>query len=144
MAESTGTIQLVRVPGSTFAFIIVLSDDGQHHQDDARELLLRRGTSCLYYLSRPACQIEKAAEPAFEFAWSALISSCFANCFATVKDNENKKLMETDGLKDRMGLMGNPFCITCILVFLLSIPFVLLKEGSRFGDFVEASKTVCA
>ena len=79
-----------------------------------------------------------------DFAWSALISACIANMFAAVKGNENKKLMETEGVKDRLGSVGNQFCITSILGFLLSIPFVMLKEGSRFGEFVEAFKTVPA
>lgn len=79
-----------------------------------------------------------------DFAMSALVSACIANMFAAVRGNENKKLMETDGLKDRIGSVGNQFCITSILGFLLSIPFVMLKEGSRFGEFVEAFKTVPA
>lgn len=79
-----------------------------------------------------------------DFAWAALISACIANCFAAVKGNENKKLMETEGLKDRLGCVGNQFCITSILGFLLSIPFVLVKEGGKLGEFVEAVKTVPA
>eukprot|EP00580_Thalassiosira_gravida_P002025 CAMPEP_0201601118 /NCGR_PEP_ID=MMETSP0492-20130828/2130_1 /ASSEMBLY_ACC=CAM_ASM_000837 /TAXON_ID=420259 /ORGANISM="Thalassiosira gravida, Strain GMp14c1" /LENGTH=398 /DNA_ID=CAMNT_0048064215 /DNA_START=28 /DNA_END=1224 /DNA_ORIENTATION=+ len=79
-----------------------------------------------------------------DFAWAALISACLANCFAAVKGNENKKLMETEGLKDRIGSVGNQFCITSIMGFLLSIPFVMLREGSKLGSFVEALKTVPA
>ncbi|KAL7426773.1 hypothetical protein ACHAXH_000636 [Discostella pseudostelligera] len=79
-----------------------------------------------------------------DFAWSALISACIANMFAAVKGNENKKLMETEGLKDRLGSVGNQFCVTSMLGFLLSIPFLMLKEGNRFGEFVEAFKTVPA
>jgi len=76
-----------------------------------------------------------------DFAWSALISACIANIFAAVKGNENKKLIETPGLKDRLGSVGNQFAITSILAFLFSIPFVLAKEGSRFGEFVKLAKT---
>ncbi|EED86405.1 hypothetical protein THAPSDRAFT_bd1154 [Thalassiosira pseudonana CCMP1335] len=76
-----------------------------------------------------------------DFAWSALISACIANLFAAVKGNENKKLMETEGLKDRLGSVGNQFCITSILGFLLSIPFVLWKEGNKLGQFVDIWKT---
>jgi len=76
-----------------------------------------------------------------DFAWSALISACIANVFAAVKGNENKKLIETPGLKDRLGSVGNQFAITSILAFLFSIPFVLAKEGSRFGEFVKLAKT---
>jgi solute carrier family 35 protein E1 len=79
-----------------------------------------------------------------DFAWSALISACIANSFAAVKGNENKKLMETPGLKDRLGSVGNQFAITTILGFLFSIPCVLLKEGSRLGEFLELAKTTPA
>jgi solute carrier family 35 protein E1 len=70
-----------------------------------------------------------------DFAWSALISACIANMFAAVRGNENKKLMETAGLKDRIGSVGNQFALTTVMGFLLSIPVVLLQEGSRLGEF---------
>jgi solute carrier family 35, member E1 len=76
-----------------------------------------------------------------DFAWSALISACIANMFAAVRGNENKKLMETAGIKERIGSIGNQFAITSILGFLLSIPVVMAKEGSRFGEFVKIAKT---
>jgi len=79
-----------------------------------------------------------------DFAWSALISACIANCFAAVKGNENKKLMDTPGLRDRLGSVGNQFAITTILGFLMSIPVVFIQEGSRFGEFCEAVKTTPA
>lgn len=76
-----------------------------------------------------------------DFAVSALVSACIANLFAAFKGNENKKLMETEGLKDRMGSVGNQFALTTILGFLMSIPFVFLKgEGAKFGQFVELFK----
>merc|ERR1712038_175149 len=61
-----------------------------------------------------------------DFAVSALVSGCIANMFAAVKGNENKKLMETEGLKERMGSVGNQFALTTILGFLMSIPVMLL------------------
>jgi len=64
--------------------------------------------------------------------------------FAAFKGNENKKLMETEGLKDRLGSVGNQFAITTIMGFLISIPVMILKEGSKFGQFVEACKTTPA
>jgi len=79
-----------------------------------------------------------------DFAVSALVSACIANLFAAFKGNENKKLMETEGLKDRMGSIGNQFALTSILAFLFSIPVVLAKEGSRIGEFVEIAKTTPA
>lgn len=79
-----------------------------------------------------------------DFAWSALISACIANIFAAVRGNENKKLMETDGLKERIGSVGNQFAITSILGFLMSLPLILVQEGSRFGEFWQMCKTTPA
>merc|ERR1712176_1668901 len=79
-----------------------------------------------------------------DFAVSALVSACIANMFAAVKGNENKKLMETDGLRDRIGSVGNQFAVTSILGFLLSIPLVMAREGSRFSEFVQLAKTTPA
>lgn len=76
-----------------------------------------------------------------DFAVSALVSACIANLFAAFKGNENKKLMETEGLKERMGSVGNQFALTTILGFLMSIPLVLFKEGAKMGQFVEIFKT---
>lgn len=76
-----------------------------------------------------------------DFAVSALVSACIANLFAAFKGNENKKLMETEGLKDRMGSVGNQFALTSILGFLMSVPVALLKEGGKIGEFVEMYKT---
>ena len=75
-----------------------------------------------------------------DFAVSALISACIANLFAAFKGNENKKLMETPGLKDRLGSVGNQFAIVSILSFLMSIPLVLIK-GESFSAFWEVYKT---
>lgn len=77
-----------------------------------------------------------------DFAVSALVSACIANLFAAFKGNENKKLMETEGLKERMGSVGNQFALTTILGFLMSIPFVVVKgEAAKFGQFMELFKT---
>jgi solute carrier family 35, member E1 len=79
-----------------------------------------------------------------DFAWSALISACIANMFAAVRGNESKKLMETPGLKDRIGSIGNQFAITSIIGFILSLPLIAFTEGSRFGEFVKLCKTTPA
>ena len=76
-----------------------------------------------------------------DFAVSALVSACIANLFAAFKGNENKKLMETEGLKDRLGSVGNQFALTTILGFLMSVPVVLIKEGKKLGEFAEIFKT---
>ena len=76
-----------------------------------------------------------------DFAVSALVAACIANLFAAFKGNEMKKLMDTDGLKERFGSVGNQFALTSILAFLMSIPIVIAKEGSKFGEFVTLFKT---
>mmetsp|Transcript_27926 Transcript_27926/g.88970 ORF Transcript_27926/g.88970 Transcript_27926/m.88970 type:complete len:411 (-) Transcript_27926:277-1509(-) len=75
------------------------------------------------------------------FSWVALISACTANTFAAFKANENKRLMDTEGIRDRLGSVGNQFAVTTLLSFLISVPFALAKEGGRIGEFIELAKT---
>jgi len=79
-----------------------------------------------------------------DFAVSALVSACIANLFAAFKGNENKKLMETPGIKDRLGSVGNQFAVTSILGFLFAIPLMAYREGNKWGQFVELCKTTPA
>ena len=37
------------------------------------------------------------------FSFAALVAACIANLFAAFRSNENKKLMDTEGLKERIG-----------------------------------------
>jgi len=76
-----------------------------------------------------------------DFAWSALIAACIANCFAAFKGNENKKLMDSDGIKDRLGSVGNQFAVTSLLAFAMSVPIFVIREGSRWGQFTELWRT---
>jgi len=76
-----------------------------------------------------------------DFAWAALISACIANVFAAVKGNENKKLMDTAGIKERIGGVPNQFALTSLVSFAMGIPLMLAKEGGKFGQFVELLKT---
>ena len=48
--------------------------------------------------------------------------------------------METPGLKDRLGSVGNQFALTTILSFLMSIPLVMLK-GESWPAFCELWNT---
>jgi len=52
--------------------------------------------------------------------------------------------MDTEGLKERIGGVGNQFALTTILATLMSIPVMALKEGSRFGEFLSMWKTTPA
>ena len=64
-----------------------------------------------------------------------------ANLFAAIKGNENKKLMDTPGLKERIGSVGNQFALTSLFSFLMSIPMFLAVEGGKFGEFLNVLKT---
>jgi len=48
--------------------------------------------------------------------------------------------MDTAGLKDRLGTVGNQFALTSVLSFLISIPFMIGKEGHKWGEFVALCK----
>ena len=76
-----------------------------------------------------------------DFAWSALIAAAIANCFAAFKGQENQKLMNTDGLKDRIGSVGNQFALTTIISFLATVPLAVALEGKKFGEFMTILKT---
>lgn len=70
-----------------------------------------------------------------DFAWSALITACIANLFAAFKGQENQKLMSTPGISDRLENVGNQFAFTTLLAFLISVPVMIAKEGSKWGEF---------
>jgi len=52
--------------------------------------------------------------------------------------------MDTPGLKDRVGSVGNQFALCTIIGTLSLLPFFLAFEASRFGEFMELFKTVPA
>jgi len=70
------------------------------------------------------------------FTWIALASGCSASIFAAFRANENKKLMETDGFKERIGSVGNQYAMTTILAFIFAIPILIITEGAKFGEFI--------
>jgi len=76
-----------------------------------------------------------------DFAWSALFTAALANLFAAFKGQENAKLMSTAGISDRLGNIGNQFALTTILSFLISIPFMIAKEGAKWGQFCTLAQT---
>lgn len=76
-----------------------------------------------------------------DFTMGGLIGALIANAFAAFKGNESKKLMETPGIKDRIGSVGNQFAIMTIIAMLTSIPLVFIREGSRIDEFYNAFLT---
>ncbi|CAE7356554.1 PPT2 [Symbiodinium natans] len=76
-----------------------------------------------------------------DFAWAALITAAMANVFAAFKGNENKKLMGTPGLKDRMGGVGNQFAITMINSFIFCVILCAITEGRKFGTFLKLASS---
>jgi len=76
-----------------------------------------------------------------DFSVLALLAACVANLFAAFRSNENKKLMETAGLTERIGSTGNQFAISTLLGAVVLLPIWLMTEASRMGDFMEIFKT---
>jgi len=75
------------------------------------------------------------------FCWAALFTAALANVFAAFKGNENKKLMKTEGLKDRIGSVGNQFALSMLNSFLFCSLFAIIMEGYKFWGFIELLKT---
>jgi len=76
-----------------------------------------------------------------DFTMGGLIGALIANAFAAFKGNESKKLLETPGLKDRIGGAGNQFALMTIISLLTSIPLALLKEGHLLQNFFTKFQT---
>jgi len=71
------------------------------------------------------------------FCVMALVDAALANVFAAFKGNENKKLMNTPGLKDRLGSVGNQFAITMFNSFIFCAIVTLIMEGHKLGTFFQ-------
>merc|ERR1712136_570684 len=56
----------------------------------------------------------------------------------TVEANQNKRLMTTEGISDRMGSVGNQFALTTINSFLFCIPLMFICEGHKLGTFFDS------
>jgi solute carrier family 35 protein E1 len=76
-----------------------------------------------------------------DFAWAALFTAALANVFAAFKANENKKLMDTEGLRDRIGSVGNQFALTMLNSFFFCLVLMFLTEGRKFGAFLKLCRT---
>jgi len=76
-----------------------------------------------------------------DFTIGGLVGALVANVFAAFKGAESKKLMDTPGLKDRMGSVGNQFALMTIVSLLVSIPLMFYKEGHLLEDFANKFRT---
>merc|ERR1719482_132801 len=76
-----------------------------------------------------------------EFDMTALVMASIANMFAAIKGAENSKLMKTEGLKERIGGVGNQFALTEVLGFFISLPLMLYLEGASFSKFTDLVQT---
>jgi solute carrier family 35 protein E1 len=76
-----------------------------------------------------------------DFTIGGLVGALIANVFAAFKGAESKKLMDTPGLKDRMGSVGNQFALMTIVSLLVSIPLMFYKEGHLLEDFAHKFRT---
>ena len=76
-----------------------------------------------------------------DFTMGGLVGALIANAFAAFKGNESKKLLETPGLKERIGGAGNQFALMTIISLLTSIPLMMFKEGPRLQEFMTKFQT---
>jgi solute carrier family 35 protein E1 len=72
-----------------------------------------------------------------DFAWAALVAATIANTAAAIRSNENKKMLDTVGIKDRLGSVGNQYAITTINAFFMLVPLALFREGHKLSQFIE-------
>lgn len=81
--------------------------------------------------------LKKGVDGAYKLKFDerALIFGMIGNSFAAFKGSENKKLMTTPGLKDRMGGVANQFALTEVLGFLISLPVMFATEWRKFPEF---------
>jgi len=75
-----------------------------------------------------------------DFSVLALFSACIANLFAAFRSNENKKLLETPGLSDRIGSTGNQFALSTLIGTACLLPIFLMTEAKKFGSFMTIFK----
>ena len=76
-----------------------------------------------------------------DFSVAALAAACAANVLAAFRANENKKLMETEGLKERIGSTGNQFALSHLLGTLSLVPVWACTEASRLREFGQLLRT---
>lgn len=86
-------------------------------------------------LKDPAAGIFAAGNMELDFSVGGLVGALIANLFAAFKGNESHKLMETPGLKDRMGDAKNQFAVMTIVSLVVSIPLMIFKEKEVLGAF---------
>merc|ERR1712087_1079268 len=72
-----------------------------------------------------------------EYDMTSLTMASVANIFAAIKGAENARLMQTKGLKDRIGGVGNQFALTEVLGFFISLPVMFYLEGDKFPKFCD-------
>jgi solute carrier family 35 protein E1 len=70
-----------------------------------------------------------------DFSIGGLIGAIIANIFASFKGLESKKIIETQGLNERIGTISNQYAVMNIISFLISVPIFVLMEGQYFFEF---------
>lgn len=70
-----------------------------------------------------------------DFTFTALFSAIIANIFAAVKSSENKKIMESKELIERIGSVSNQYAIMNIISFIISFPIMFIMKGHKLNEF---------
>jgi len=100
---------------------------------------------CLLFIVGGVCfaSLKKKEDGTYglKFDQTALVFGMLSNAFAAFKGSENKKLMETPGLKARMGVVANQFALTEVLAFFISVPVMVATEGDKWFEFMHLLQT---
>jgi solute carrier family 35 protein E1 len=75
------------------------------------------------------------------FSMGALITAILSSVLSAFRANENKRLLSTPGLKERIGCVSNQFALTSINSFIIMFPLWLLLEGKKWGQFLTLVQT---
>jgi solute carrier family 35 protein E1 len=70
-----------------------------------------------------------------DFSLGALVGAVIANIASAFKGAENKKIMETPEINNRLGSVSNQYAIMNIISFTLSVPIMLFVEGYKLVEF---------
>lgn len=124
-AGSLSSVQILKALEPAFAAVFATFVYGKHFSK-AKWL-------CLIPIIGGVCL---ASIKDVSFSWVACTAVLLSNVFSAFRSNENRKAMETPGLKERLGSVGNQFATTSCLCFLAGLPLALISEGHMLPVFI--------
>jgi solute carrier family 35 protein E1 len=99
--------------------------------------LYRWGCLCVIILGVSLASLKESKNGHYimDFNTTALFGAILANIFSAFKGAENKKIIDTPQLNQRIGSVSNQYAIMNIISFTLSTPIMIILEGHNLGNF---------